>query len=139
MICTASAGIIEEKNGYVVRSGYDVEQTSADVISMDMVTLSLYSISEGDINYHSTSVSSGKTSITYDVDWIDSDNDLGLRIVTPDGVSLGYYHDSVDGATDGRIYLQISSSGLSSGTWASRIKGFSVSGTDYYTIGVSVT
>ena len=130
--CTASAQIIEEKNGYIVRSGYDVEEETG-VISMNALASSIYSITEGDINYHSNYVSSGKTSISYDVDWGDSDNDLGLKIITPDGTYLGYYHDSIDGSTDGRIYLEISSSdGLVTGSWGSRVKGYSISGTEYY-------
>ncbi|WP_048130630.1 hypothetical protein [Methanolacinia petrolearia] len=130
--CTASAQIIEEKNGYIVRSGYDVEEETG-VLSMNSLASSLYSIRQGDINYHSNYVSSGKTLITYDVDWGDSDNDLGLQVVTPDGTYLGYYHDSIDGSTDGRIYLEISNPGdLSSGSWKGRVRGYSVSGTEYY-------
>lgn len=136
IICTASAQIIEEKNGYVVRSGYDVEETT-EFLSMNTLTRSLYSITDGEINYHSNYVSSGKNSITYDVDWDDSDNDLGLQVITPDGTYLGYYHDSFDGATDGRIYLQISNSaGLETGYWNGRVRGYSVSGTEYYNWGV---
>lgn len=136
--CTASAQIIEEKNGYIVRSGYDVEEETG-VLSMNSLASSLYSITQGDVNYHSSYINSGKTSITYNVDWGDSDNDLGLKIVTPDGTNLGYYHDSVDGSTDGKIFLQISSSNcLVTGNWGGRVKGFSVSGTEYYNWGVSI-
>ena len=138
IICTASAHIIEEKSGYIVRSGYDSEKISG-FPSIDTLSKSMYSITDGKINYHSIFVGTGKTSITYDVDWGDSGNDLGLRIKTPDGSYLGYYHDSVDGATDGRIYIEIfKSNGLASGYWENWVKGFSVSGTEYYNWEVSI-
>jgi hypothetical protein len=134
--CTVSAQIIEEKNGYVVRSGYDVEEKTG-VLSMNALSRSLYSIRQGETNYHSNYVGPGKTSITYDVGWGDSDNDLGLQVITPDGSYLGYYHDSFDGITDGRVYLQISNSGgLETGYWKGRTHGYSVSGTEYYDWGV---
>ncbi|WOF16280.1 peptidase domain-containing protein [Methanoplanus sp. FWC-SCC4] len=134
---SVSAKIIETKSGYVVRSGYDVEN-SADIFpSINSITRSLYSITDGEINYHNYYVSSGKTKITYDVDWGDSNNDLGLKIITPD-TTLGYYHDSIDGRTDGKIYIQISNSmGLPTGTWDSFVMGYTVSGTEYYNFGVS--
>lgn len=139
IICSASAQIIEEKSGYIVRSGYDVEKT-AGFPSLESVSLSLYSITEGESNYHSHYVGTGKTSLIYDVDWDDSGNDLGLMIGTPMGVYMGYYHDSMDGVTDGRIYLQIlNGGGIEAGTWESKVRGFSVSGTEYYDLSVTAS
>ncbi|MDD4127818.1 MAG: hypothetical protein PHV39_09075 [Methanomicrobium sp.] len=141
LILTGPAGakIIEEKNGYIVRSGYDSENSIDQILSMKTVAKTLYSIQNGKINYHSSYVSSGKTSAKYDIDWTDSDNNLGLQIITPD-TSFGYYHDSIDGVTDGRIYIEISSSyGLTTGTWTGCVKGFSVSGTEYYSRSTTIT
>ena len=65
------------------------------------------SITQGQSNWYSYVVPSGKTSITTDLNWGDTSDSLSLTIFAPDG-TLGPYYDSADGVTNGRINLAIS-------------------------------
>ena len=73
-----------------------------------MGILTVYdTISQGETNFHEKSVSSGLTLLVVDLNWGDSTDSLRLKVYTPSGALLGTYDDSVDGTTDGRIYLYI--------------------------------
>jgi len=122
-----SAKTVEEKDGYIVESG-----TTALRLP-EMSLFSSGSISQGQTNWYTTAVSSGKTSFNTDLYWGNPSNSLALTIYAPDSV-LGPYYDSADGATDGRIRLRFSKPlGLTTGTWYSGVYGQSVSGVQSYT------
>lgn len=126
-IPTVSAKIIEEKDGYIVTSGDNTFKLSEIFRSVSS------SVSQGQTVWHSTSVPAGKTAFYADLKWGDSTDSLSLTVVAPDR-TFGPYYDSADGRTDGRINIKISkSSGIASGTWWSKVYGYSVSGTQSYT------
>ncbi len=128
-----SAKIVEEKNGYVVTPGTDTIRLP------DMALFSSASISQGQTQWYSTSVPAGKTSFYADLYWGNPSNSLALTIAAPDA-TFGPYYDSADGRIDGRINLRISKSGgLTSGTWWSKIYGYSVSGVQSYTYSASAS
>ena len=121
-----SAKIIEEKDGYVVST------IDEDTRFADFARLSVSPIIQGQRDYYSTYVPSGKTSFSHFLSWGSVANSLALTIETPAGI-LGTYYDSSDGSTDGRISLKISrAGGLASGTWPSSVYGHRVSGTETY-------
>lgn len=67
--------------------------------------------------YFSTPVREGVTHHWIDIRWDASAGDLMLYVYPPDGC-LGPYTDSDDGESDGRIFLDVSSSeGLTPGAW----------------------
>jgi hypothetical protein len=130
---TVSAKIVEEKDGYVVTPGDDTLRLP------DISRFSSASISQGQTQWYSTSVPTGKTSFFADLYWGNPSNSLSLTIAAPD-TTFGPYYDSADGRIDGRINLRISKSGgLASGTWWSKIYGYSVSGAQSYTYSASAS
>lgn len=101
--------------------------------------MSSSSISQGQTQWYSTVVPSGKTSFFTDLYWGVPSNSLSLTIYAPDA-TLGPYYDAADGRTDGRINLRISKSGgLTAGTWWSAIYGYRVSGVQSYTYSASAS
>jgi hypothetical protein len=128
-----SAKIVEEKNGYIVTPGDDTIRLP------EISRLSSASISQGQTQWYSTSIPTGKTSFNANLYWGNPSNSLALTIIAPDA-TFGPYYDSVDGSIDGRINLRISKSGgLASGTWWSNIYGYQVSGVQSYTYSVSAS
>lgn len=92
-------------------------------------------ITQGQTNWHYKSVSSYITTMNVNLNWGNTDNSLRLTIYTPDGYTLGPYYDSADGSVDGRIGLTITNpNGIARGTWSYCVYGYSVSGTQSYTI-----
>lgn len=70
-----------------------------------------------------------------DLNWEYSANSLSLTIYSPDNSIRGPYYDSSDGTTDGRIHLYVNNpNGVTQGTWNFKVYGYSVSGTQSYTI-----
>lgn len=89
-------------------------------------------ITQGETDWYSVVVPSGKTSITTDLTWGYSPDSLTLTVIAPDG-TLGPYHDADDGATDGRIFLTFSrTGGIAPGTWKFKVYGQTVLGTQSY-------
>jgi hypothetical protein len=89
-------------------------------------------ITQGQTNWYSVVVPSGKSSITADLNWGYVPDSLTLTVIAPDG-TLGPYHDASDGVTNGRIFLTFSrSGGIAPGTWVFRVYGESVLGTQSY-------
>lgn len=128
-----SAKIVEEKDGYVVTPGDNTLRLP------EISRLSSASISQGQTQWYSTSVSSGKTSFFADLYWGNPSNSLSLTIAAPD-TTLGPYYDSADGRIDGRVNLRIyKSGGLASGTWWSKVYGYRVSGVQSYTYSASAS
>ncbi|SFM21454.1 peptidase domain-containing protein [Methanolobus profundi] len=92
-------------------------------------------ITQGETNWHYKSVSSYITTLDVNLNWGNTGNSLRLTIYTPDGVTLGPYYDSADGSIDGKIDLDITNSnGIATGTWNYKVYGYSVYGTESYTI-----
>lgn len=128
-----SAKIVEEKNGYIVTPGENTIRLP------EISRFSSASISQGQTQWYSTSVPTGKTSFNADLYWGNPSNSLALTITAPDA-TFGPYYDSADGRIDGRINLRISKSGgLASGTWWSKIYGYQVSGMQSYTYSASAS
>jgi len=128
-----SAKIVEEKDGYIVTPSDNTLRLP------DISRFSSASISQGQTQWYSTSVSSGKTSFFTDLYWGNTANSLSLTIAAPD-TTLGPYFDSADGWMDGRVNLKISKSdGLASGTWWSKVYGYRVSGVQSYTYSASAS
>ena len=90
-------------------------------------------ITQGETDWHSLDVPSGKDELWVDLDWGDTSDSLTLTIYPPDGTVLGPYHDADDGKNDARIALCISKSGgLPSGTWNFKMYGERVQGVEDY-------
>lgn len=93
------------------------------------------SITQGATNWHYKTISSYCTSLNVNLNWGNTANSLQLTITSPDGYTFGPYYDSSDGATDGRINLYITNSnGIAQGRWGYKVYGYSVTGTQTYTI-----
>ena len=128
-----SAKIIEEKDGYIVTSVDNAFNLP------DIFRSGSSSVSQGQTKWYSTSVPAGKTAFYADLNWGDSSDSLALTVVAPDR-TFGPYYDSADGRTDGRINIKISKSGgISSGTWRSKVYGYSVNGGQSYTYSASAS
>ncbi|PKG33722.1 peptidase domain-containing protein [Methanoregula sp.] len=128
-----SAKIIEEKDGYVVST------IDEDTRVAGFALRSVSTITQGQRDYYSTYVPSGKTSFSHYLSWGSVANSLALTIETPSGI-LGTYYDSSDGFTDGRINLKISrAGGLAPGSWPSSVYGHVVSGTETYSYQTSLS
>jgi len=88
-------------------------------------------IADGQAVWHQAQVS-GK-SLSVDLKWQNSTDDLQLMIYTPDGYVLGPYGDASDGKGDGRVNLEISDHGdVADGTWSFKVMGVDVAGKDEY-------
>jgi hypothetical protein len=130
---SVSAKIIEEKNGYIVTPGDNTMQLP------EISRFSSASISQGETQWYSTNVPSGKTSFYTDLYWGAPVNSLSLTIIAPD-TTLGPFYDSSDGRIDGRINLRITKSGgLASGTWWSKVYGYYVTGAQSYSYSASAS
>ena len=89
-------------------------------------------ITQGQTDWYSVVVPSGKASLTVDLNWGYAPNSLSLTAIAPDG-TIGPFYDASDGVTDGRIFLTISQDrGIAPGTWKFRVYGESVLGTQSY-------
>jgi hypothetical protein len=94
--------------------------------------LTVGTISQGESDWYSVVVPSGTSSITADLNWGYAPDSLTLTVIAPDG-TLGPYHDSDDGITDGRIFLTFSKTGgITAGTWKFKVYGEYVLGIQSY-------
>lgn len=92
-------------------------------------------ITQGETNWHSKIVSSYTQSLNVDLNWGDTSDSLKLYIYDPSNNCLGSFYDSADGSIDGRINLYINNdNGIEQGTWRYRVYGYSVTGTEDYSI-----
>lgn len=129
----ASAQPFDKNNGYTITPGHDAIRLP------HVARLASGSVSQGQSQYYSSSVPTGKTAFYADLNWGNSANSLRLSIVAPDA-SFGPFYDSADGVTDGRINIVISRpSGIASGTWYSQVYGYQVTGTQSYTYSTSAS
>lgn len=90
-------------------------------------------IGEGQTVWHQADITGSSTTVSVDLKWQDSNDDLRLMIYTPDGRVLGPYYDSSDNADDGEINLKVSNpDGVAAGAWSFKVTGVTVSGKDDY-------
>ncbi|EHQ36761.1 hypothetical protein [Methanoplanus limicola] len=128
-VIAAGDGLVSEDNGgYVVKSGVLCK-------SDDNMRTVYSSISQGETNWHYKQVSSSTNVLNINLNWGNPSNSLSLKIYTADGEILGPYYDNADGRTDGKISLSITNpDGIASGRWDYKVYGYSVSGTEDYSI-----
>jgi hypothetical protein len=90
-------------------------------------------IGEGQTVWHSTDITGSSTTMSVDLKWKSTSDNLRLVIYTPDNTVLGPYYDNSDGSTDGRINLNVTNpDGVATGTWSFKVTGVDVAGNDSY-------
>jgi hypothetical protein len=113
-------------------AGYSVTPAGTLHLPAVKAPMTAGTITQGETDWYSVYVPSGKSSITVYLNWGNPSNSLSLTAIAPDG-TIGPLYDSSDGVTDGRIYLTISrTGGIAPGTWSFRVYGVSVTGTQSY-------
>ncbi|WP_407282720.1 peptidase domain-containing protein [Methanolobus sp. WCC1] len=118
----------------VLSSDYIVTSAKNNYISFPVLRVS-DTITQGETNWHTKTVSSDITTLTVNLNWGDSSDSLRLIIYTPDNNVLGPFYDDDDGSINGRINIDITNSnGIAKGTWQYCVYGYDVSGTQSYTI-----
>jgi hypothetical protein len=133
MLCASSAVVSAKELPLTVTGGYIVVPAHN---STSMKPLTVYdSITQGKTNWEDHQVSSYINTLNVDLDWGKTVNSLQLTVYSPDGSVFGPYYDSSDGAIDGRINLYIeNTNGIGEGIWYYKVYGYSVSGTQTYSI-----
>jgi hypothetical protein len=105
---------------------------SSKIMSPDTV---YDSVIQSETDWHSNTINTYMTKLTVDLYWGNPSNSLQLTIYSPDGYTFGPYYDGADGTIDGRTHIEISSSsGITQGTWYYKVYGYSVTGTQSYSI-----
>jgi len=93
-----------------------------------------YSIQQGEINYHSINVPPGSSTLFVNLNWFVPQQSLTLEIISPDGSTYAYYHDTdLDGYKNAQIRTWISSP--ETGTWQFQVYGEIVRDTQDYSFG----
>jgi hypothetical protein len=123
----ASADNTTSQGGYIVKAADSVRIASPSTV-YDTIT-------QGETNWHSVVINSYTTLLNVDLYWGNSANSLQLTIYSPDGYVFGPYYDNDDGNIDGRINWGIyNPNGIAQGTWYYKVYGYSVTGTQSYSI-----
>lgn len=113
-------------------AGYGVTPAGSMYLSQVMSPFTVGTITTGETDWFSASVSPGKTAETADLNWGYAPDSLTLTVIAPDG-TLGPYHDADDGVKDGRIFLTFSrAGGIAPGTWNFKVYGENVLGSQSY-------
>lgn len=138
-ISVASAGASETDEEFPLISTADLGYKIVPAKSTDggdVGIRTVYStITQGETNWHYVTISSYYTSLNVDLNWGDTSDSLKLYIYDPSNHCLGSFYDSSDGRIDGRINLYITNNnGIEQGTWTYRVYGYSVTGTEDYSI-----
>lgn len=124
----AAGKVIDSKDGYTVTAG------KSDSSPFVIMTISGFVV-QGQTCWHYNIVSGYYTSLNVDLNWGNPSNSLRLKVYSPDGHTFGPYYDSSDGSINGRINIYIrNSNGIAQGAWVYEVYGYSVSGTQSYTI-----
>jgi hypothetical protein len=93
------------------------------------------SITQGGTNWHSKNLNSYCNYLNVDLNWGNQANSLELTIYGPDGSTYGPFYDNADGYIDGRINIYLyNPDGVPQGTWWYEVYGYSVIGTQSYSI-----
>ena len=126
LISGVSAQDVDNHAGYTVTPAGNLRLTAG------MSPLTVGTITQGETDWYTIVVPSGRSSITVDLNWGNPSNSLSLAAIAPDG-TIGPFFDSSDGTTNGRIFLTITRpGGIAAGTWYFRVYGESVVGTQRY-------
>ena len=122
--------------GYVVTF---YKTSSKAAITSGLITpmaMESSSIVQGQYKWHYRDVNYYTTSLNFGLYWGNPSNSLRLRVFTPDGYVLGPFYDMYDGSLNGATGVTVTrSGGVAQGTWVSEAYGYSVSGTQSYSIG----
>jgi hypothetical protein len=125
LLCVSAAGAKSSETAIdAVSSG------SNETIGIKSVTTT---ITQGEVNWHSTYVSSSNSAMIVDLNWGDTTDSLQLYVYDPSGNSYGPYYDSADGPINGRINLLLDNT-PEVGTWRCKVYGYHVIGTEDYSI-----
>lgn len=138
-ISVTSAGASETDEEFTLVSAADLGYKIVPAKSIDRGDVGIrtvYStITQGETNWHSVVISSYYTGLNVDLNWGDTSDSLKLYIYDPSNNCLGSFYDSADGKIDGRIKIYIyNENGIEQGTWRYRVYGYSVTGTEDYSI-----
>lgn len=132
--CTESAIAMNPYTASTDNSGYIVIPSKSTITSYGIQTV-YDTITQGETNWHTKTVSSYITTLNVDLNWGNSANSLRLRLYSPDGAVFGPYYDIDDGVIDGRINIDIyNPNGIARGTWYAEVYGYQVTGTQSYSI-----
>jgi hypothetical protein len=133
-IATVNVATATDSNVNIGNGGYTITPATGHTSIIRPMTISS-SITQGQTNWHYKNLNSYCTSLNVDLNWGNTANSLQLTIYSPDGYIFGPYYDLDDGVTDGRINLYVNNpNGVAQGTWNYKVYGYSVSGTQSYTI-----
>jgi hypothetical protein len=128
----AVAAVSEDKIKTAKTGGYTVANGTSEEVGILWVNAE---ITQGQTNWHTKDVSTFITSLNVDLNWGTPGNSLRLTIYSPDGYVFGPYFDISDGSINGRINRYINNpNGIAKGTWYYEVYGYSVSGTQSYSI-----
>lgn len=130
----ALAAVSEEPMNIAKTGGYTVEPGNSTSGGIGINTV-YATITQGQTNWHTKNVTTFITTLNVDLNWGNPSNSLRLRIYSPDGYVFGPYFDNADGVIDGRINLDIRNpNGIAKSTWRYEVYGYSVVGTQSYSI-----
>ena len=87
-------------------AGYSVTPAGNLHLPPVMSPMTVGTITQGETDWYSTTVSPGTASLTTDLNWGYVPDSLTLTILAPDA-TLGPYYDISDGITNGRITLMV--------------------------------
>lgn len=125
-------------NGYVITFYKVPSKNLAPVTNGMMTTMSADSISQGQYQYRGTTINYYTTYLNFYLYWGNPSNSLRLRIVTPDNAILGPFYDPYDGSYNGAVGVTVSrTGGIAQGWWQAEIYGYSVSGTQSFSMSYS--
>ncbi len=128
----ALAAVSEEKMN--TANGGSTEGPANDTSGAGINTV-YATITQGQTNWHTKDVTTFITTLNVDLNWGNPSNSLRLRIYSPDGCVFGPYFDIDDGSINGRINRYINNpNGIAKGTWRYEVYGYSVVGTQSYSI-----
>jgi len=113
-------------------NGCSVKTASEEVNPVEDVGIcAIYLIDQGETIYHSAYVSSGSSTLFVNLNRFVPQQSLTLKILSPDGNTYAYYHDSdLDGYKNALIRTSISSP--EAGTWRFQVYGEAVRDTQDY-------
>ncbi|WP_394697700.1 peptidase domain-containing protein [uncultured Methanomethylovorans sp.] len=135
-VAGASVSDCENEVSLISASDLGYKIIPAEMSDSDIGIKSVYdTITQGETNWHSKTVSTNIQSMTVNLNWGDTSDSLRLSIYNPNNYCIGTYYDSADGTINGRIRIYITNSnGIEKGTWKYKVYGYSVSGTEDYSI-----
>lgn len=135
-VAGASASNSEDEVSLISASDLGYKIIPAEIADSDIGIKSVYdTITQGETNWHGKVISSYTQILSVNLNWGDTSDSLRLSIYNPSGSCIGTYYDSADGTKNGRIRLDIvNNNGIATGTWRYKVYGYSVSGTEDYTI-----